>query len=139
MSTWNEFRSRVSREIEDTPRGVCNKKYLRVIADSAERWDISADCANSATMSNMREIIKEARMAIEQEDRQRLEVLLFLASRLSVTDLRIILRGENRKLITVAPHQTPFGPLYRLMVTQDQYEALKQGSRRQFMFVEINR
>ena len=72
MSNWKIVRDRIDNEVSDNPTGISLAKSLQGIIDVAEGWGISSEAAERSNISNLCELVVEAKKAIKEDNQARL-------------------------------------------------------------------
>ena len=135
MPTWDKTRQKVQNAFGgNDPKNVSNLKYMMEIIDKAEQWEIDPKFAEIAKPSNLREIIREARLALDIGDKDWLVELFRLASYLTNRDLRLQIRDLNLVEIAVKKLPGKYAPRYQIEVTSAQLEKIKNATKLQFSF-----
>lgn len=134
MSEWESVRERIKQVDKNDQTWMSNSKNLLEIIDKAELYEMNPGMAEKATISNLVEIIREARIAISKMDIDRLAQLFTWASELTNRELRIILRGEARPTIVVKQQKGKYGPIYILEVTGEQLDRIEKSLVEYFEF-----
>lgn len=99
MSKWNDIRNYIEQRDQELESASWNsqKKGLMEIFDVAEKYEIEPPDVSEFQFSQYREIIKEAKEAIDIDDRSTFEKLLNLANTMTVKKLRIELEKKRRQ------------------------------------------
>jgi hypothetical protein len=135
MKSWDRVRERiesVNRDYDSKWRS--NAKYLHMIIDKAEAWDIDPAFAEEATISNLSEIVPEARKAARRGKHERLEELFRWAKEKTNKQLRIDLRGHTREMIKVDRIDDELGTFFRMTVSEDQFERIEKATEENYIF-----
>ena len=139
MNTWDVLRERARSLDQSVYRWRSHTRYLVAIFDQAEEWGLDPDIPNSASISNLCEIIVDARRAIEEGRRKHLNELFQMAADLTNRELRIALRGGNRPEITVKRVGGADDALYAFRVNRAQFERIRNATETSFNYkVETN-
>jgi hypothetical protein len=134
MNDWNTLRQRISEVSNESEKWKSHKKNLQAIIDKAEIWDIKPPAEVSTNISNLTEIISEARLAIKKGNRERLEELFHHASTLTTTQLRLELRGDRLYEVKVDKVPSSHGTLYSFTVEGDIFEKIQNATLRSIKF-----
>ena len=135
MKSWDRVRERIeSVNRNHDPKWRSNAKYLHMIIDKAELWDLDPAFAEEATISNLAEIVPEARKAARRGKQQRLEELFRWAKEKTNKQLRIDLRGHTREKIEVNRIENERGIFYEMTVTEDQIERIENATEENYIF-----
>lgn len=135
MSSWDNVRQKVEYEIKgDSPKSISTRKHLLKIIDTAEEWDVDPSNAEAAKHSNLREIIPDARKAIDHGDKIRLEELFEWAAEFSNRDLRLKVRDLKRDEIIVEEFSEGYATRFRMEFSPDQFNKIERAMRLQFEF-----
>lgn len=136
MSSWDNVRQKVEDEIKgDSPKSISTRKHLMKIIDTAEEWDVDPSNAEAAKHSNLREIIPDARKAIDHGDKIRLEELFLWAAEFSNRELRLKVRDLNRDEILFEEISEGYATRYRMEFTPEQFEKITRAMRLQLKFI----
>jgi hypothetical protein len=134
MNTWDVLRERARSLDQSVYRWRSHTRYLLAIFDQSEEWGLDPDIPNSASISNLCEIIVDARQAIEEGRRKRLNELFQMAADLTNRELRIALRGGNRPEITVKRVGGENDALYAFRVNKAQFERIRNATETSFNY-----
>ena len=136
MSNWNDVREKIEKEIiGDSPKSISTRKHLNEIIDTAEKWKVDPSNAITANHSNLREIIPDARKAIDHGNKDRLEELFQMAKEENNRDLRIKVRDLKRDQIKVEEISEKYATRFRVEFTPEQFEKVKKAMKLQFIFI----
>lgn len=105
---------------------ISQYKSLVEILDTAEKWDINPGKLIDAPISNLCDIIFEAKKAINREDKERLNEIFRLASEEKNRSLRIKLRGSNREKIKVNKEYKEKIPVFHLYLDKEQFTRIEK-------------
>jgi hypothetical protein len=135
MTTWKEVEQTVQEAFDrDDPHARSTQKHLLKILNVAEEWNIDPTYAEQASLSNLREIIREARSAIHMDNRERLEELFQWAAKYTNKDLRIKIRDLDRETIIVKVIPDKHASKYVIEVTEDQLQRIKRATKLQYTY-----
>jgi len=135
MNKWDPMRDRVNSWEANNLTYQSNIASLLEIFDYAEEWELDPTYAKNASRSNLREIIYEAKKAINKNQPVRLQELFQLAAEMKTKDLRLWLRGEERDVIVA--RKVPFGKShqYLIQLTKKQLERIQKATELNFIFM----
>ena len=127
MASWDKVRIKVEDINSESPTGKSNYKRLNQVIDWAEAMDIDPQYAERSNLSNLREIIGEAKRAIKKSNKNRVSELFRWASKLTTTELRIKLRGGQREEIKVVKIFDGKEKRYILNVSEEQLKRIEKS------------
>ena len=136
MATWDDVADKVKNIGLRSAKGRSNAKHLKKIIQAAKEMGLDPADADQAGLSNLQEIVREGRRAVESQDRRRLKELFRMAAEQHNADLRVALRGDSRPLIRVSRAKGDAKRPIRLSLTDDQYVRIKNAARTMYNFVE---
>ena len=134
MENWIEAREMILSVVDDSPRWKSQSKHLLQIFAKAKEWQIDPSVIQGASLSNLREIIREARVAIKNGEKTRLENLLHQAATMTNTNLRVELRGERLRKVKVRKVPREKGYAYYFRIDEDLFERIKNGTHGRLRF-----
>lgn len=134
MEDWYRMKQRIINMREMSPAARSSKRSLLKIIRKAEEWGLSPEAAELASNSNLLEIIRQAKEAIDVEDTEHLEKLFKLASRLTTTDLRNCLRARPRDNVLVQVEGVEDAERYVLELTEAQLTRISKATKRNLNF-----
>jgi hypothetical protein len=134
MGNWDSVSDRVLRVRKDNPTWKSQTNSLFAIFHQAEEWDIDPGKVENASMSNLCEIIPEARKAIRRNNRERLKTLFGLASELPNRQLRLRLRGDDRQEIIVQRIIRNHNNRFLIDLPEDQFNRIAKAMEQAFEF-----
>lgn len=134
MKTWDEL----ILEVQETKNGSAsrkseNKSLVRIFSQ-AKKWGLSQEITRETSISNFREIIKEANFAIKDHNKSRLEELFIMAAQLTAVDLRLALGKSKQIKIKVEVTYEDDEPVFHLHLREDQYQRIVSSTRMYFQF-----
>ena len=136
MHNWEKVRERLSGISPDSYKKKSVVKSFEQIIDVAEEWGLDPTDAEKGSISNLIEIITEAKMAIEKGDKQRLQTLFSWAAKYPTTALRIELRGNDLETLVARTKYDGMKPHFVLDLTKEQYERIKKAAMLYYRFIE---
>lgn len=136
MNNWDKLRIMINSNSSDHPTRVSQTKSLLEIIEVAENWNIDPGKMENPKLSNIYEIIFEAKIAINLRDKSRLNELFRLASEKTNRDLRLDLRGSKREVIKVIKIFNNTIPIYQFELNKEQYDRIIKETEHYFNFVE---
>lgn len=134
MPSWENVRDKIKRVDKNDQTWLSNSKNLLEIVDKAEIYEIDPGMAEEAKISNLIEIIREARIAISKGDIERLTQLFSWAKELTNRELRVKLRGEDRPTIIVKQKEGKYGHTFTFEVTKEQLDRIEKSMVEYFEF-----
>jgi hypothetical protein len=134
MTSWKSLSEKVNAKGIDDPKWKSHANQLSMIFTKAELWGLDPTKAENITMSNLSEIVSEARKAIVKARPDRLEELFSWAADLTNKELRIKLRGDERGEISVKRIERDVEPFYLLEVTEEQFARITRAMEEYFVF-----
>jgi hypothetical protein len=136
MSTWEELKSNIrSVRLSGAP-WQSDQSSLLWIFTQAEALGISPDYASNITRSNLRTIIKLARMTIEDGDAFNLRELFMMAQYQSNLDLRLSIGSRVTEDIVVSPNEELGEGQFRIDINAEQLAKLESCSKMHFSFTK---
>jgi hypothetical protein len=107
-----------------------------MIVNAAREMGLDPGDAANASLSNLREIIRPAKWAIEAHDGVRLRELFHLGATEKNVSLRILLRGTNRPEIAFTRVKGELKRPIRLSLTLSEFERIRRAVRAIYTFRE---
>ena len=111
---------------------MSEKIGLMELFDAAEQYKIEAPPANKFKYSQYRTILKEAKDAIYQGDKDQLNKLIDMANMLTVKDLRLKLGKKRREII----HVKYEGGCYEVVFKIKQFRRVFKSTETYFQYVD---
>lgn len=138
MSTWESNIEAILKKPGDSISRKSQLRSLITIFEAAQDMGISPEAVNTNRLACLETIIKSAKTAIENGDRNHLLDLFSLANTLTVIELRIELDIPKREPIPI--HKRFFPETGRTLIyphfTEGQFENIQQRNKLQYIFVE---
>jgi hypothetical protein len=140
MGTWNDVRRKIKAKKLYSSTWASDKKQLIKIIDQAERFELDPGNAERTTISNLQTIVRRARWAIEDNDKERLDGLFHLAADLPLSELRIAIGVHPRVDVPYWRNSTNKETrTYLIEVNPFQLEKIKSYAKPRFLLQEIDR
>ncbi len=136
MATWDDFCKRVEAEISDASSGKSDKKSLIEIAQWAKKRGLSPEVAMKARISNLRRLSKEGKIAIRNRDSKRLEELFHLAATLTLTELQVALKANDREKIYYTEEVIGTDVNYHIVLKDYQLKRIQSSIKAQYELVK---
>ena len=134
MKSWENLREQVAAKGKDDPKWKSHANQLKLIFTKAELWGLDPALAENINISNLSEIVSEARKAVVKAQPERLEKLFTWATELTNKELRIKLRGDDRGEISVKRIERGAEPFFLLEVTEEQLNRIIKSTEEYFVF-----
>lgn len=134
MNSWQETLDRINKIAYTNPTWLSFSKSLYEIIQQAEAWNIDPNIAKGANISNLCEIAHEGKIAVTQNDKERLIILFNYANDKTNRELRLTLRGQNRQNIDVYKKGEIKNIIYHLELNEEQYIRISKSTEQFFEF-----
>lgn len=108
--------------------GMNNEYHLRKIFEVAEAWGLDPSPVLRASKSNLCTIIKCARLAITNEDKEALVELFEKAAKMTNVDLRLDIVKPRREIVYYEEVIEGSKKLIHIVVNHHQFERIKTGT-----------
>ena len=135
MTTWTSAKMRINEIPDGCPAGVSDRKNMAEVFDKAEEWGIDPSLAQTASLSNLRRILKVSRHAISNDYQARLIQLFSWAAELNVIDLRLKLGTLDLDTITYQQIIDEGGMFYVMKLMPHQFSRIKRSTKLQHTYV----
>ena len=132
--TWAEVESRINDHPLKSAQWLSDQNSLLLIADCAKNWDLDPRLFMEPSISNLRTIIREAKLAMRSQDRKRLVEIMEWANTLTVSNLRLKLGTtqpveiEARKVIIEKEEY------YVVQLTKEQFDQIQNTMKLMYNF-----
>lgn len=130
--SWDNVRQRVEEISSNHPTWQSHRRNLLAIITNAETLGLSSEDAEYASISNLVEIIPQAKIAIRENDAGELGRLFLDAGTYNNRALRIIVRGDRRKVIKFIRE----GGMHVLTLDDEQFARIATAVRTVYEFRE---
>ena len=130
---WDVFKFQLLSEFAREPE-VCSQ--LLEIATVAERWGVEADVSH-IRKTNKRNLISEARRAIDMGDFGRMTEIFANAGRMTTAEFRLWLGYGNVSRVTYRKERGRYAILYHLVLTPEQMRRVTNATKQICRFEEI--
>ena len=136
--TWDTLRTKIKdRKFESTTwRSDC--RQLLTIINAAEKFDIDPTSANLARISNLRDIIKFAKIGIRNGDQKYLADLFSMAANLNTYDLRKELGTLKPKVINYRKEILNGLNVICFTVTEEEFAHIQMNTKRLYSYEELS-
>jgi hypothetical protein len=140
MHTWDEIREQIKARNLASATWQSDQKSLLSIIDACSQLKLDPEPASCASISNLRTIIKQARRAIEKDDREHLTELLRWAAELPTAELRVRIGTHNLEEIPFW-HKRNDGEedAYLIEVNPKQLERIRRSTKSSYVFRKIEK
>lgn len=134
MATWKDVRTKIKTKELESKTWISDKKNLLKVIDRAESIGLPPDDANSASISNLRTIIKAAKNAVANDDSDLLSELFRLAAKLPTSDLRLKVGDKLRDIIEYEAPKRSTDIFYKLYITSNQLKRIQESTKQYFQY-----
>ena len=131
--SWSDLVSEVESSWGYSPTARSSKKHMAAIVSKAEEWNIPLDGIEDLPLTNLREIVSQARTAIDRGDRERLIELFSMARTMTTADLRVAL-NDRRDVISVVISKEQYATFYTVTLTESQFSRIKRAVKTSYRF-----
>ncbi len=133
--TYDQVRQKVNTYQSEAQSWRSDRETLQKIIDAAEIMGIEPEWFNKLSISHLREICPSAGKAARDGDKEEMERILQLATKFTVTDLRIELNKAVRERIAVRKTTLDGTECYAVYLSADQLAKIQHTVKRKFDFV----
>lgn len=137
MSTWEQNIAEIESREGESASWLSQQRSLLNIFEAARDMGITPEAVNTSRLSCLSTIIKTAKLAIREGNKNRLLYLFELADTLTVADLRLHLEIPTREVIPVIRRHFPeIGrTILSPSLNECQMENIQKRNRLQYSFV----
>jgi hypothetical protein len=137
MNIYENTKERIKAQAKPTAAWCSDERHLMQIIDKVKEWDIHPGCLPYISISNFRSLIRRARIAIRNEQKDRLEDILMKAATLSNSDFRLFLEIPDRDEVVVEPIDMGEDQEYfQIRVNKAQLDRIRRATKLQHKYVE---
>lgn len=125
MATWEEVKARINNHPLASASWQSKKRSLLKVLTAAEKHAVDPSLAFQAPISNLSDILTEAKRAVRWQNWGDLHQLFLMAANLTNGELRRAIHAQEVESIQV----TRSGEDYLVHLTPDQFARVKSGTR----------